>query len=106
LGIIIFTDDEHNYVLIFCYFSIENNSNNIVEYTRTKKSTLDLLANVFSLFSNIYFIMSFIFQFYSKNYDHFQIIEAIISHKYEKKPLTSLQDLENEKINNPWKRIS
>ena len=55
----IYTDDENNNVLIFCYFSIENNNNNIVEYTRTKKSTLDLLANVFSLFSNIYFIMSF-----------------------------------------------
>ena len=99
----IFTDDEHNNVLVFCYFSIENNNNNIVEYTRTKKSTLDLLANVFSLFSNIYFIMSFIFQFYSKNYDNFQIIETIISHKLEKKPLTSLQDLESEKINNPGK---
>ena len=49
--------------------------------------------------------MSFIFQFYSKNYDHFQIIETIISHKYEKKPLTSLQDLENEKINNPGKEF-
>ena len=77
-----------------------------MEYTRTKKSALDLLANVFSLFSNIYFIMSFVFQFYSKNYDHFQIIESIISHKniYNKtKPLTSLQDLENEKINNTGK---
>jgi len=68
------TDDEYKNILIFCYLSIELNNNNIVEYTRTKKSILTLFANVCSLFSNIYFIMCFIAKYYSKNFDNYKII--------------------------------
>ena len=95
----ILTDDENNKILIFCYLSIEINDNNVVEYTRTKKSILTLFANICSLFSNIYFIMRFVAKYYSINYDNYKIINSIISKKNsqsDKKPFTSLENLENE----------
>lgn len=105
-GFTILIDEESNRILIFCYLSIEINNNNIVEYTRTKKSILALFANVCSLFSNIYFIMCFIVKYYSLNLDHFKIIESILQNKInsqnDKKPITSMENLENE---NTYKKI-
>lgn len=96
----ILTDDEFNPILIFCYLSIEINNNNIVEYTRTKKSILTLFANVCSLFSNIYFMMCFITKYYSRNFDNYKIIESTLSKKknsqYDQKTFTSLENLEKE----------
>ena len=99
------TDKDSNDYLVFCELSIEKKNNNIIEYTRTKKSVLDLLANIFSLFSNIYFLMGIVCEYYSENFNHFKIIEKIISKKIynikkkDDKSLVPLNDSENNNKN-------
>ena len=46
-----------------------------VEYKRTKKSLLDVLANVGSLFSSFLAIFNYIFSLYSRNLNNYQIIQ-------------------------------
>ena len=59
-----------------------NNQDKIIEYKRTKKSFLDILANIGALFSSIYTIFNKIFVFlYSKNFDNYKIIDKILSNK-------------------------
>ena len=91
----------------FCFISMLHNNSNIIEYIRTKKSMLDLLANVLSLLSNIYFIICFVYKYYSINFDNFKVVETIISNKINnnnsKKNITnftSLKYLEDEKNTN------
>ena len=49
------------------------------EYTRTKKSFLDLISNVFSLSLGVFnALSSFLAVFYSSNFDNYKIIEKIL----------------------------
>ena len=50
-------------------------------YNRTKNDEiLDVIANIGALFSTIKCIFSFVFNFYSKNFDNYKIIEKIIKY--------------------------
>ena len=44
---------------------------------------LDVLANIGALFSTIKFVFSFVFNFYSKNFDNYKIVGKILSHQNE-----------------------
>ena len=64
---------------ILCIINMNNNLNRYVEYTRLKKSLLDVFANIGSLFSTIFTLFNFIFKFYSKNLDNYLIIKKILN---------------------------
>ena len=55
------------------------NNNQYIEYTRIKKSLLDIFANIGALFSTLFSIFSFLFNFYSKNFDNYKMIQSILS---------------------------
>ena len=61
--------------------TIEFNSDKYVveEYIRNKKSLLDILANIGSLFSTFLTIFSFFFKFYSRKNDNYTIIKELLS---------------------------
>ena len=71
------------------YFNIDYKQ--YIEYSRTRVSELDLLANIFSLMANIFTGVRFIFTFYSNNFNNFKIIEKILNKEKTK----------NYKINKP-----
>jgi hypothetical protein len=50
-----------------------------IEYTRTRNNEIDLIGLVFSLSSTLLAGLQFIFNFYSKNFDNYKIIEKILS---------------------------
>ena len=61
-----------------------NNHNQYIEYTRIKKSLLDVFANIGALFSTIFTLFNFIFKFYCQNLNNYMIIKEILSsHKTE-----------------------
>ena len=51
------------------------------EYRRKKISFLDVLANIGALFITIYSVFLFIFNYYSKNFNNYQIIKSIMNKK-------------------------
>ena len=63
---------------ILCIINMNNNLNRYVEYTRLKKSLLDVFANIGSLFSTIFTLFNFIFKFYSNNLNNYTIIKEIL----------------------------
>ena len=58
-------------------------NNQYIEYIRTKKSFLDVLANIGALFSTLSSILNFIFYFYSRNFNNYKIIKEILSRPKE-----------------------
>ena len=67
---------------ILAAFFINNLHIKETEYERTEKSLLDYIANVFSFYSNVFFIAKIIFRFYSQNFDNYKIMEKIIQKNY------------------------
>ena len=63
LAIIAFRDDKHE----------------IDEYIRTKRSLLDIFANIGSLFSTLLTIFSFFYTFYSEKNNNYAIIKELLS---------------------------
>jgi len=63
---------------VLCIIKMNNLHNRYVEYTRLKKSLLDVFANIGALFSTIFTFFNFIFKFYSKNLDNYLIIKEIL----------------------------
>ena len=63
------------------YFS--NDHKEYLFYKRKKVELLDLLANIGALFSTIRYIFSFLFSFYSKNFDNYKIIWNILNYQNE-----------------------
>ena len=69
---------------ILCIINMNNDHNQYIEYVRLKKSLLDVFANIGALFSSIFTVFNFIFQFYSQNFNNHMIIKEILSsHKTE-----------------------
>ena len=67
-----------NYTLLNI-ITIEHIFTEYLEYIRTANTILDLLANIFSFISNIFFGARFIFKYYSKNFNNFKVIEKLMS---------------------------
>ena len=72
---------ENKTYLALANFFIDNIHFKETEYERTQKSILDYIANIFSFYSNAFFIAKFIFRFYSQNFNNFKIIENVIQKK-------------------------
>ena len=99
---------------VLSFFKFEIDFDHYDEYTRTKKSFLDVLSNVFSLSLGVFNALStFLTIFYSSNFDNYKIIEKILFDiKPEKKekskkisiitssknmtPLLDIEEKENE----------
>ena len=56
-----------------------NNHNQYTEYIRSKKSILDVLANIGALFSTLFSVFTFIFSFYSINFDNYKLVKEVLS---------------------------
>ena len=64
---------------------LQNEHNQYTEYKRIKVSVLDVVANIGALFTTVYAGFIFIFKYYSKNYDNYNIINKILSNKKKSK---------------------
>ena len=65
---------------VLAFIRMNNKHNQYIEYIRTKKSILDVFANIGALFSTLFSVFSFIFKFFSKNFDNYTIIKEILSY--------------------------
>ena len=54
-----------------------------LEYQRKRNSELDLLANIASLFSNIFFVARIIFKCYANHFNNFKIVEKLLSSNHK-----------------------
>ena len=64
---------------LLVFIKMSNKHNQYTEYVRTKKSILDVFANIGALFSTLFSVFSFIFSFYSTNFDNYKIVKEISS---------------------------
>ena len=72
----------------------------IVVYKRNKKQIFDLIASIGALCSTFFTIFSKIFNYYSKNFDNYKIIEKLLTKKYINK------NIEMDETNDDFKSIS
>ena len=84
---------------VLSIIQIQNNFEQYTEYIRKKNDILDLIANIGSLFSTFFSIFVFIFKFYSKNIDNYQIIEKLISNAKKMNILKNKETKRNIEIN-------
>ena len=80
-------------------FAIKNDHRKEDEYERNSKSLIDFIANAISYFPNIYSILKFIFEFYSKNFNNYKIIDKILFKRNNQTMLTSLSDISVDEDN-------
>ena len=59
---------------------IFNENTFYTEYNRKRISEFDILANILSLISNLYFCARMILKYYSKNFNNYKIIEKLLDH--------------------------
>ena len=62
-----------------CMFEIQNTHMQYTEYKRTKKSFLDVLANVGALFSTFFACFAFVYKYYSRNYNNYYLVSKLFS---------------------------
>ena len=85
------------------WIQIFNENTYYIEYNRKRISEFDILANILSLISNLYFVARMILKYYSKNFDNYKIIEKLLEHNNKIKAQTSRllkEDKENEDLEN------
>ena len=91
-------------------FGLENNHKQYTEYTRIKKSVLDVLANIGALFSTFFACFIFVYKYYSSNYNNYYLIDKILTsrkiQKYEEKNLKKkVKDIELGHVENEGNNI-
>ena len=82
---------------------IFNENTFYTEYNRKRISEFDVLANILSLISNLYFGARMILKYYSKNFNNYKIIEKLLDHNIKINTQTSgilKEDKVNEDMNN------
>ena len=74
-------DPESSLLIIrgLAFIRMINNHNHYTEYIRSKKSILDVLANIGALFSTLFSVFTFIFSFYSINFDNYKLVKEVLS---------------------------
>ena len=82
-------------------FLVMNEHKQYIEYKREKVSVLDVVANIGALFSTVFACFLFGFQFYSKNYDNYKIIESVLSIKQPKTNKKTTYIELGDQINDP-----
>lgn len=102
-GYIISEDQNLRYfILSQIRFKIEDSF--YTEYTRKKISIFDIIANVLSLVTNIFFGLNIFFKLYSKSFNNSKIIEQLLDKKFKPKP-QKYKPLELNTIENTAKNI-
>ena len=71
----------HSYKLL-AIIEMENNIYSYIEYRRKENSIWVTFANIFSLIRTLNFCCVLFMSYYSKNYDNYNIIQFIMSEKY------------------------
>ena len=76
------------------------------DYKRKRKSILDSLANIFSLWISLYNAFTFLFAvLYSKNFDKYKIVENIISKNKENLHKNNIILLKDKNIKNKIEKV-
>ena len=87
---------------VLAWIQMNNKHNQYSEYIRNKKSILDVLANIGALFSTFFSVFSFIFRFYSINFDNYKIVKEVLFNskllKNENKKIFSSKTINFEDI--------
>ena len=87
---------------VLAWIQMNNKHNQYSEYIRNKKSILDVLANIGALFSTLFSVFSFIFRFYSINFDNYKIVKEVLFNskllKNENKKIFSSKTINFEDI--------
>ena len=60
------------------YFRFSNRHQSYIEYKRKRKTILDLIAKINSLFQTFHFFFLLAFKYYSKNFNNYKIIEKVL----------------------------
>ena len=66
-------------LLLISHIRFINDNTQYTEYIRKRISEFDIIANILSLISNLYFGAKIILKFYSKNFNNFKIIEKLLN---------------------------
>ena len=64
---------------VFAMVNMTNSHNQYIEYVRTEKLVLDVLADIGSLFSTFFSVFTFIYNFYSQNFDNYKIVNEVLT---------------------------
>ena len=76
----VFGDEDFKIVFkCIAILQLNDDKQEIYEYIRTKKSLLDIFANIGSLFSTLFTIVTFLFKFYSEKNNNYTIIKKLLS---------------------------
>ena len=66
-------------IKVLSVIKLNNNKHQIEEYVRKRRSPLDVLANIGSLFSTLFKVFSVLFKFYSEKNNNYAIIKELLS---------------------------
>ena len=86
-------------LLLISHIRFINDNTQYTEYIRKRISEFDIIANILSLISNLYFGAKIILKFYSKNFNNFKIIEKLLNKNLKIKSQID-KPLEIDKIKN------
>ena len=87
------------YSKILGEFLMTNTQRQYTEYKRRKISMLDVLAKIGALFTTFYSCFTFIFKYYSTNFDNYTIIQTILKQKLKEKTIKNIE-LSNNILDN------
>ena len=78
-------------------FLMSNTQRQYIEYKRRKISILDVLAKIGALFTTFYSCFTFVFKYYSSNFDNYKIIQNIVKQKLN--PTKNEKTIKNIELN-------
>ena len=85
---------------------LQNGQDKYREYRRTKKSFIDVLANILALFSSFFGITAHTFAFlYSKNFDNYKIVEKILNDRITLNPNNKNKNNKEIELSNDFKTL-
>ena len=98
-------EDSGNYYKMLMAIDIDNPHDFYDEYKRRRITELDVLSTISALFSPIKLIFSFIYGFYSSNFNNYKIIENILNPNFKSNKLIQLKNC-NQKKDSSFKDLN
>ena len=80
--------------------NFRNLHSSYIQFKRKRKTLLDLVAKITSLFQTLYFGFRFAFKYYSKNFNNYKIIEKVLDMNNKNFREIELNNILYEPINN------
>ena len=90
-------EGEGNYYKFLMGINIDNPHDFYDEYKRKRITELDVLSTISALFSPIKLIFSFIYGFYSSNFNNYKIIENILNPNFKSNKLIQIKNYTQKK---------